>query len=110
MPVDRTVLKWVEGRGMIPYSEYLASLPQANRASYYVQDDTMPATLNHADNQVYESKSAFRAATKRNGYVEVGNDLLSNNIRKRPGVVERIGEEGITLKLKEAMERHGHEW
>ena len=107
MPVDRIVLKYVEGKGMIPYGEYLASLPKNHGQSAWVYDDTMAPTLNHADNRIYDSKSAFRAATKAAGYVEVGNDLLTENHQERPSLVDRIGDEKITLKLKEAMERHG---
>lgn len=32
------------------------------------------APLQHVDGNYYDSKSAFRAVTKANGYVEVGND------------------------------------
>jgi len=35
--------------------------------------DTMPETQ-HVDGKHYTSKSAYRAITKANGYVEVGND------------------------------------
>lgn len=107
MPIDRIVLKYVEGRGMVPYGEYLASLPQPHGQSAWVYDDTMPATLNHADNRMYDSKSAFRRATKAAGYVEVGNDLLTQQKHERPGLAERIGDDKISLKIKEAMERHG---
>lgn len=35
--------------------------------------DSMDPT-EHVDGKFYESKSAFRAVTKREGYIEVGND------------------------------------
>ncbi|MDZ7906527.1 MAG: hypothetical protein U5N55_12705 [Cypionkella sp.] len=35
--------------------------------------DTMDP-VQHVDGRYYESKSAFRAVTKREGYIEVGND------------------------------------
>ncbi len=38
-----------------------------------VISDVMPETA-HVDGKHYTSKSAFRAVTKREGYVEVGND------------------------------------
>lgn len=35
--------------------------------------DTMPAT-EHVDGNFYESKAAFRAVTRREGMIELGND------------------------------------
>jgi len=38
-----------------------------------IVSDSMPLT-EHVDGRSYDSKSAFRAVTKREGYTEVGND------------------------------------
>jgi len=40
----------------------------------YVISDIMPSTKHMANGQFYESKSAFRAATKADGCLEVGNE------------------------------------
>lgn len=44
------------------------------RKTPYIVRDSMDALLNHANGQMYDSKSAFRRATKEAGYEEVGND------------------------------------
>lgn len=44
--------------------------------------DSMPAA-EHVDGKFYESKSAFRAVTKANGLIEVGNDSQRFN-RPKP--------------------------
>lgn len=44
------------------------------RKTPYIVRDGMDALLNHANGQVYDSKSAFRRATRDAGCVEVGND------------------------------------
>lgn len=42
----------------------------------YIQQDSMPATWHPGDNRTYESKSAFRRATKALGLIELGNEPL----------------------------------
>lgn len=46
--------------------------------------DTMPQTRHMANNKMYDSKAAFRQATKAAGCIEVGNDssLLNPKPRK----------------------------
>lgn len=38
-----------------------------------IATDTMDPT-EHVDGKFYDSKSAYRAVTKREGYIEIGND------------------------------------
>lgn len=47
--------------------------------------------VQHVDGKFYESKSAFRAVTKREGYIEVGNDpaRLRKPERPKPTKAER---------------------
>lgn len=45
--------------------------------------DTMPA-LEHVDGKMYDSKRAFRAVTRREGYVEVGNEKLKPRVPVKP--------------------------
>ncbi|MDI9407810.1 MAG: hypothetical protein QM523_01025 [Candidatus Pacebacteria bacterium] len=40
--------------------------------------------VQHVDGKFYESKSAFRAVTKREGYIEVGNDPARLRKPERP--------------------------
>lgn len=48
-----------------------------------VVTDTMPP-LEHVDGKFYDSKRAFRAVTRREGYVEIGNEKLKPFQRKAP--------------------------
>jgi len=92
---------WDKDRGMVPYA------PRERSHLHNVIGDEMPPTLNHADGNIYESKSAFRAATRAAGYYEVGNDLLSHQSDQRTPIAERIPERRIDEVLKESFERHG---
>lgn len=68
----------------------------------YVQDDTMPPTYHHGVCQWFDSKSAFRAATKSIGGYEVGNDKIPPRERKV------MSEKAIEKALKTACEIHGY--
>jgi hypothetical protein len=62
------------------------------------------ATVNHADGNIYTSKSKFRAATRAAGFEEVGNEKVahhkqSENVRKLPP--------GLKQALVDACDRHG---
>ena len=48
-----------------------------------VISDSMDPT-EHVDGRFYDSKSAFRAVTKREGYVEVGNDPARHKLIEKP--------------------------
>lgn len=67
------------------------------RVGPYIITDTMPALMNHADGRLYDSKSAFRAATKAAGLVEIGNDVPT-----APAPRERIG--GLEQDVARAYE------
>lgn len=75
--------------------------PTATNAPHVI-DDSMPATVNHADGRTYESKSAFRKATRAAGYVEVGNDTLP-----KPKRYDGTSEKKFTAALRKAFEIHG---
>ena len=60
-------------------------------AKVFVHSDEMPATLNHADGKMYDSKSNFRKATRAAGCYEVGNDNMNNRKEHIPqGIKEDI--------------------
>jgi len=48
-----------------------------------VISDTMDPT-EHVDGKFYDSKSAFRAVTKREGFIEVGNDPARHKLIEKP--------------------------
>jgi hypothetical protein len=48
-----------------------------------VISDTMDPT-EHVDGKFYDSKSAFRAVTKREGFIEVGNDPARHKRIEKP--------------------------
>lgn len=50
--------------------------------------DEMPA-CEHVDGSWHTSKSGFRAVTKANGLIEVGNDPARKKPRKKPGPDEK---------------------
>ena len=72
--------------------EYYNHLPSSNNDCRYdgfkfnVISDTMEPTRHMADGNYYSSKSEFRAATKRAGCIEVGNDSSIMNAKPRNGV------------------------
>jgi hypothetical protein len=56
---------------------------RADLACPMVIGDSMPST-EHVDGKRYESKSAFRAVTKANGLVEIGNDPARHRPTPKP--------------------------
>ena len=54
-----------------------------------VISDTMDLT-EHVDGKHYDSKSAFRAVTKREGYIEVGNDPARHKVIEAPKADPRV--------------------
>lgn len=73
-------MKFKDGYNLVDWS---VSLPPPNKTHDepkksnlpcpMVISDSMPDT-EHVNGNFYSSKSAYRAVTKANGYVEVGND------------------------------------
>jgi len=63
-----------------------------------IMGDTMPPT-EHVDGKTYESKSAFRAVTKANGMIEVGNDPA----RLRPGDKPKRDDRKIDAAIHRAI-------
>ena len=57
--------------------------------------------LNHADGKLYDSKSAFRKATRRAGCYEMGNDVKPDYQHKR----EIRGDFNVRPQLKEAVQK-----
>lgn len=51
--------------------------------------------VQHVDGKHYDSKSAFRAVTKREGYVEVGNDPARHKLIERPTVDPKARRQAI---------------
>lgn len=77
--------------------------PQTNtaRADFpcpRVVTDTMPP-IEHVDGKFYDSKSAFRATTKANGMIEVGNDPA----RLRPGDKPKRDDRKIDAAIHKAI-------
>lgn len=63
--------------------------------------DTMEPT-EHVDGRHYTSKSQFRAVTKANGFVEVGNDPQ----RMKPRTVKRTTRAEIKESVQKAAARY----
>ncbi len=66
---------WIDlGDGRQVYRRVQYDMPaRSHLPAPMVISDHMDA-IEHVDGRLYESKSAFRAVTKREGLVEVGND------------------------------------
>jgi hypothetical protein len=74
---------WVEiGDGRSIYRRVQYDMPARSHlpAPMVISDHMDP--LEHVDGRLYDSKSAFRAVTKREGLVEIGNDAA--RFRKAP--------------------------
>ena len=54
---------------------YAQTQPQQS-AGPYIIDDSMGETWHPANDQYYDSKSAFRRVTKEHGFIEKGNDKI----------------------------------
>lgn len=76
-------------------------LARADLACPMVIGDGMAAT-EHVDGKFYESKSAFRAVTKANGLIEVGNDPA----RHRKPVKQRADRAAIKEAVAKAVAQH----
>lgn len=63
--------------------------------------DAMPAA-EHVDGNFYDSKSAYRAITKANGLIEVGNEKLNTRM---PKVSKAERAKGIDHAVERAVAR-----
>lgn len=74
-----------------------------------VSDDLgVNGIINHADGKRYDSKSAFRKATRRAGCYEVGNDVKSRDVEWKPPIERGVrGDYNVAPALKEALQKRG---
>lgn len=88
------MLVYRKGLGVVPLSE------GPPKSIHYVENDSMPPVLNHADGKVYDSKSKIRESYRRHGVLEVGNDKVSKYLSKT-----RTRKPFPEEKLRDAMEK-----
>lgn len=91
-------------RGMIPVDEWERLHATESRRSglpcpMVIRDDLGGHLLHPATGEHYDSKSAFRAATKAAGCVEMGNDAQAS---RRPEYREAGG---VETDIKRAIEQ-----
>lgn len=67
-----------------------------------VISDTMDPT-EHVDGRFYDSKSAFRAVTKANGLVEVGNDNIHRKPPEKPKGDPRARREAVQKAVSQVI-------
>lgn len=67
--------------GMVP--KRLVPPPGVDPRLYVITDGMQP-TWHPATGEVFESKAAFRAATRASGCIEVGNEPLASRPRPKP--------------------------
>lgn len=72
-----------DGRTVFRFSKPETPAARSRLPSPMVISDHIEPTQSMADGRYYESKSAIRAATKRGGFVEVGNDTSWKKPRAR---------------------------
>ena len=77
--------------------------PRSHLAAPYIRSDGMDATLNHADGQLYDSKSAYERAVKAAGCEIVGNDSAFQGNR----TPENTTPEGLENDIKDAIDQLG---
>lgn len=77
--MPRTVYVYREGLGVVPLEE-----APARENFHAIHNDSMTPTWHPADDKIYDSKRNFRSTTKRYGYTEVGNDLISQKKKENP--------------------------
>lgn len=76
-----------------------ADLPRIERKAPAVHTDTIAPTWHPTTKRFFDSKSAFRAETKRTGGIETGNDLLTHEFKRRIGT---------KLSAREQLEKNYH--
>ncbi len=75
----------------------VATLPKRENKAPAVHTDAIPFTWHPTTGRYFDSKSQFRAETKRTGGLEVGNDLLTHKFSKP---------ERKTLSAREHLEKN----
>lgn len=84
------------------YTPRLSSSARSDLACPMVIGDTMPET-EHIDGKHYTSKSAYRAVTKANGYVEVGNDPARLKRPERPKADPKARREAVQKAVAQTL-------
>ena len=79
------------------FVEVTSNFVRRTQPNYGIITDTMNPTWHPADGKTYDSKSAFRRATRENGCEELGNDM------NKP---ERKGLSDPTPELERAWNYH----
>jgi hypothetical protein len=73
----------------------------------FVVRDTLPGGVNglyhHAALRKFDSKAAYRQATKDAGCIEIGNEYAAANARRSVDIDDRVIESGVN----EALHQHG---
>jgi hypothetical protein len=72
-------------------------LQESRRPNFGVIQDSMDAVLCHADNKIYDSKSAYRRTLKQHGMIEVGNELKDPEKRYRKESMAEVREKDRRL-------------
>lgn len=88
---------------LVDPATYYANKPRPQRSALAcpnIHGDFNDYVLCPADGIRYSSKGEYRAALRRNGCVEVGNEKLPEPAEFKPT--------GIADDLKRAMSEHGH--
>ena len=79
-----------------------ATPARSDLATPMVIGDSMPET-EHVDGKFYTSKSAFRAVTKREGYIEVGNDPARLKRPERPKSDTKARREAVQKAVTQTL-------
>lgn len=96
------VFVYRQGRGVIPIEE-AEPLPSWEPNKGVICDTLMKPLEHPANGQMYDSKSAFRAATRANGCYEVGNDLVGKPKRSGNKDKESFPKEKIYKQLHDRI-------
>ncbi len=83
-----------DGRSVFRRVDISPAPKRSRLATPHVVSDTMPATQ-HVNGKFYESKSVFRAITKAEGCIEVGNDPARLRPKAPPKPDSRANREAI---------------
>ena len=79
------------------------------QVTMHVITDGMDYTRHMCDNKYYDSKSAFRRATKENGCVEVGNETEHMLKPRKPKTLSKR-ERGLEIKKSIEQLKSGNGW
>lgn len=70
----RKIYYWDKREQRMVSAEEFFAKQEPRQQTHYVIQDTMDPMRHPGNREFYDSKSAFRAETKRRGLTEVGND------------------------------------